>query len=207
MNILYIHGLGSDKNTSTGKYLKQYFGEDNKVIVDTFELLDPQKMLVHLGKMLSKYKIDLIVASSLGAFYALNIGSRLPKVLFNPCMKPSNELPKLIDDLSAKTINKFQMLEKSIYNIVDAEDRATTYAAFAGNDELFSYLSFYKHTYKINFKIISGGHRVGNENIKKVLDEALPKLNFDVAQFTPIPMFESFINLIAGDSDIKKNKV
>ena len=37
-NILYVHGYGSDKNSTTGKYLKQILSPFHNVITNTYDL-------------------------------------------------------------------------------------------------------------------------------------------------------------------------
>ena len=69
-NILYIHGLNSDINSSTYNYLKTGFPEFNW-FSSTFDLLDITGTIRKIDRLIAKHNITTVVGSSLGAFYAL----------------------------------------------------------------------------------------------------------------------------------------
>ena len=94
-NILYIHGLNSDKNSKTFLTLKSHF-LDFEWYTETFDLLNPSVATKQIDDIIKRKNITTIVASSLGAFYGLNIRNSLAKILINPCLIPSIELPKWV---------------------------------------------------------------------------------------------------------------
>ena len=97
MKILYIHGLNSNKDSSTGKMVKKYFTKklNAEVITETFNLLDIEDARKKVYKIIIAQNINVVIASSLGAFVALTLGDAVAKILINPCMLPSTILQSL----------------------------------------------------------------------------------------------------------------
>lgn len=142
-NILYIHGLNSDKNSYTFKILKSSL-KDYNWYTDTFDLLDTDATTHHIEEIIRTNQITTVVASSLGAFYGLNIRDSLAKILINPCMKPSIEIPKLADNVN---VEAFEKMEDDIYSNIDSELRMCTYSVFGDRDELFDYSEMFTQLY------------------------------------------------------------
>lgn len=160
--ILYIHGLGSDANSTTFQTLKQGFPQ-YEWITDTFDLLDIAATKDKLRTLLLTENIDTIVASSLGAFYALGVQNSLAKIVINPCMKPSVELPKLVEEVDTTIFPAFELHNSGLPFtglILDNEMRFCTYGIFSTNDELFSYLPDFKRLYGNRCIEVEGGHRL-----------------------------------------------
>lgn len=79
--IVYLHGLGSGSNSSTGNYLKERLKED--FIVDCPEIpQDPIEAFNYLRNL----HYDLIVGSSLGGLYALLVGYPCKRIIMNPAI-------------------------------------------------------------------------------------------------------------------------
>lgn len=160
-NILYIHGLNSDKNSYTFRTLKSGL-KDYNWYTDTFDLLDTDATTQHIEEIIKTNKISIVVASSLGAFYGLNIRDSLAKILINPCMKPSIEIPKLADNVDTEA---FEKMEDDIYSNIDSELRMCTYSVFGDRDELFDYSDKFTRLYGKKFIRVSGGHILDNETL------------------------------------------
>ena len=168
-NILYIHGLNSDKNSSTFKILKSSL-KDYNWYTDTFDLLDTNATTHHIEEIIRTNQITTVVASSLGAFYGLNIRDSLAKILINPCMKPSIEISKLADNVDTEA---FEEMEKDIYSNIDSELRMCTYSVFGDRDELFDYSEMFTQLYGKNFIRVSGGHILDNETLLSSVQSGL----------------------------------
>ncbi len=86
--ILFIHGLASCGNGTKARALADHFGRDNLVAPDL--PMDPGTAMSALMQILSRTKVDLLVGSSLGGYYAssLNRISPIPTVLVNPTTEP-----------------------------------------------------------------------------------------------------------------------
>lgn len=164
INILYIHGLNSSGNSRTGKLLEEYLGQGYKVFHPTFPQ-DSDAALAQAKNEIHKNNIDIVVASSLGGFIALKLRNVM-KIVINPCMVPSVELPKLgVDDV---TVGRYAQLEKSLFSGIDAEEREITFGVFASYDELFSYKSVFTKYYN-NIYTMNDGHRISPMNIKNII--------------------------------------
>ena len=168
-NILYIHGLNSDKNSYTFKILKSSL-KDYNWYMDTFDLLDTDATTHHIEEIIRTNQITTVVASSLGAFYGLNIRDSLAKILINPCMKPSIEIPKLADNVN---VEAFEKMEDDIYSNIDSELRMCTYSVFGDRDELFDYSEMFTQLYGKNFIRVSGGHILDNETLLSSVQSGL----------------------------------
>lgn len=202
MKILYIHGLNSSKESTTGQHVKEYLKshdmENVKLVRETFDLLDVKNTRNRIMNIVTRQGIDLVIASSLGAFYALDLAEVVMKIVINPCMMPSMEIPKLVPDVDPKIIQEFKKMEASIYSSIDGEVKEMTRAAFGTHDELFSYKMFYKSKYGNRFMTVNSGHRPDKHvlfDILAVLMERLPVMKQPIVT----PVFESFVNLYKED--------
>lgn len=200
MKILYIHGYGSDGNSTTAQHIRNVI-TDVEVISPTFiDYSSVHNIKINIKKIsniIVKHNIDIIVASSMGAFIASKF-SGFPMVLINPCLKPSIELPKLITNMSDKQILEFMRFEKTV---IDEESRLYTHGIFSDNDELFSYRDeFIKKYGNRNVWNINDGHRISLRNVKTTLVEAINELYDDMCKFNSLNeseivcLNESYIN-------------
>ena len=172
-NILYIHGLNSDKNSYTFKTLKSGL-KDYNWYTDTFDLLNPSVATKQIDDIIKRKNITTIVASSLGAFYGLNVRASLAKILINPCMKPSIEIPKLADNVDVEVFDK---MEKDIYSNIDGELRMCTYAVLGDRDELFDYSEMFSRLYGKNFIKVKGSHILDNDTLLSSVQSGLRYFN------------------------------
>lgn len=174
MNILYIHGLGGNKEGASGQYIKAFFEQsgNHQVHLETFDLVSIESTINQIKELLKIWRIDCIMATSLGAFYALLFQESHRIILTNPCMLPSIEIPKLTP-LHSETIQEFQKLENRLYSDEGNHCTRQIFAAFADGDELFSYRDFFLRHYP-DCPVISfpGNHQLSKEALQKVLDES-----------------------------------
>ena len=114
--------------------------------------------------------ISKVIGSSLGGFIVLNLGNEFKKIVFNPCMKPSVELPKL--GAPEKMVAKYTSIENTFFSNLkgDELDKATTCGFFGDSDELFGpygykllFKSYYRNAYNIKC-----GHKIEDSAIKKI---------------------------------------
>lgn len=172
MNILYIHGLGGNKEGSNGKLIKQTFEQQRQhhVFLETFNLLKPQETFPQIEELLKTFHIHWIMATSLGAFYTLVIPGKYGKILTNPCMLPSVEIPKLIE-VSPQSVHKFKQLENHIYSDRNNKQARNILAAFADHDELFSYQDYFNQQYPKSTSItFKGSHHLNPAAIQEIKD-------------------------------------
>lgn len=182
--ILYIHGFGSDANSSTAKEISKGLGANHKVMTHSFnnsyELVDTMIENIEVARKLIKdNNIDLVVGTSMGAFIAINCHD-ITKVINNPCMLPSEQLKlRAVPEITDTELEKYKELESSL--IISPFDKDNTYGLFGMNDELFSYIDLFKKKYNPkNIYTMDDRHQISNENIHNklvpLIIEAIRKL-------------------------------
>lgn len=174
MNIVYIYGWNSSPNSDTGKVLQALFPKHN-VISPEYDQHNPIEAIEYFNNFIPENKINALVASSFGAFIALNIRHVIFRFLINPCIKPSIELPKL-EEVSLDFISQCQKIE-NLEIIVDDEDMRFTTAFFATEDELFSYKTTYLAQGYFNFfDLEHENHHLSHNGLQFVAEEIKKKL-------------------------------
>ena len=217
--ILYIHGLDGSPNGSTGVAIREFF-EDDIVISPKFDnLLDFGKTFDQIRSILNTEDINIIVGHSLGAFYTLALNTdEASKIIINPCMFPSLEIPTLVD-VDSQWIQEMTDIENRIYEEANSLIRQTTFAIFGKNDNLFSYKDTFNSLYRatgikglINSIIVPGEHRVPASSLERGLENAIyyantldEMLHFDEVK---IKLDEHFLNIDthSTNSNIAKYK-
>lgn len=94
--ILFIHGLASDRNSTTGKRVKEILSDYGEVIYEDFNPQDIDEMLEKLHKKINDEGFTMLVGHSFGGFWTLianTIPKKLNKIVINPCYYPSIEIP------------------------------------------------------------------------------------------------------------------
>lgn len=194
--VLVIHGFGGSKNSETGLRIKSILEKMDplyKVTLETFDLLDIKGTQRKIKNIMSNLDYCMIIAHSLGAFYCLDYTDSVAKIIINPCMKPSIELPKLLINCSKEereSFNKnfnsnmdllkedFSKVENTLYDSIssDNERKYTTYGIFGINDELFSYKDLYKSTCNASermFTIVESGHKLSERDLNISIHNAI----------------------------------
>ncbi len=177
--ILYIHGYGAPENSTTGSEIQRKLGDKAKVFMPGFsnEVEKFGNTLANIQKaqdFVTDNKIDLVIASSMGGFTALQL-TGVRKILINPCMVPSDIFRMgILPDISEAEIEKYVEIEN---RSVSQEEKKLTYSLFATNDELFSYKSRFENLYNPakSFSMI-GKHVISPKNIREDLLPLIEKL-------------------------------
>ena len=107
MNLIYIHGLDSDANSTKGLLLDEYCQQHHPDIsVHRPDLNQPPQVvfdkLVHLVEELGKGSKVVFVGSSLGGYFATLISNETgcAALLINPSTQPHITLQRFEEDLS-----------------------------------------------------------------------------------------------------------
>lgn len=177
IKILYIHGYGSGENSITGSEIQRKLGDKAKVFMPGFsnEVEKFHNMLANIQKaqdFVSENKIDLVIASSMGGFTALQVKG-VRKILINPCMVPSDIFRmEILPDISNAEIEKYLEMENQTISL---EEINMTYSLFATHDELFSYKQRFDQLYDASKSFsMPGKHVISPKNIRENL---LPLIN------------------------------
>ena len=170
--ILYIHGLGSDSNSGTGNYIKEFLKDDYEIIIPSWDLIsNPFDTIKAINKFILENDITLVIASSLGAFFALNQNPEVRRILINPCLEPSVQIPKLIE-LKESQINSFKHIESTMVEYIPPS-HPNIFAGFGDKDELFNYQDLFRERYDNNMIVVEGGHKLPKDSLEEVIKKGL----------------------------------
>ena len=177
--ILYVHGFNGSPNGTTGTFIKNFF-KDAIIIAPELDLLDYDNTISKLKDIIKDNTITIVVGHSLGAFYTLALNTdEAFKIVINPCLYPSVELPKLCP-LADEWIEKISTAEKILYTHITGLIRQTTFAIFSNNDELFSYKTVLDEIYGAsgikstkNFIAVEGTHHIPPQSLELGLAAAM----------------------------------
>lgn len=174
--ILYVYGLGSSPQSTTASTLDELLrSSDMEIVTTEYSQAEPELGLAQLERFIEAKKPDGIVASSLGAFFALALDTTIPRILINTCFRPSVELPKLGYD-SSKYKPVEEHLQREYHNQPPAYLFEDVVCLFGTNDELFSYkekLSMLFPTYTFNC-----GHRPDKQALTEMLPHIVHHVNY-----------------------------
>ena len=173
--ILYVYGLGSSPQSTTASTLGELLrSSDMEIVTTEYNQAEPKLGLSQLERFIESEKLDGIVASSLGAFFALVLNPLIPRILINICFRPSVELPKLgYDGSKYKPIEDY--LQREYHNQPPVYLFEDVVCLFGSNDELFSYkdeMSMLFPTYTFNC-----GHHPDKQALIEMLPYIVNKVN------------------------------
>lgn len=183
-NALYIHGFMGNPEGGTFKTLQKTLKNWNIYSISFPDLhTDVEKTQGLISDYCKSKKIDMLIGASLGAFYVLQYKDIIDKLVINPCLYPSIEIPKLRDRttgnpiiLSDKVLSDFREMEK--YEDISETQKPRTFGIFAKDDELFHFkesfdkLFCYKECYYPNSILINGHHSIEEEFLTDGLQQA-----------------------------------
>lgn len=169
-NILYVHGFGGNGEGSSAKLLKESLKLNNidaNVIAPTFPYMNPNEC-VDMIKSMSK-DVDLIVASSLGAFYSMQVLGKF-KVLVNLAM-PEN-LYKLDEDIGTEFMYDLNFQKDMFFtHYLDSEFRYETFLICGNQDTLATNKEIIEENfYKERIYSVNMGHKLDETGAQKVCE-------------------------------------
>lgn len=197
MKIIYVHGLGSGANSSTGELLKEVFPEHEVICAEM--PIEPFKAYMYLKDLVIRERPNLLIGTSLGGFYAMLIAGP-KKLLINPALKASEAIKDVIGLgeydyhcarmdgaekylVNEKMIEELAALEKTFYEkLLDMEVKSETFAIFGDSDNLFSYKSFFEENFREEnvYEVENMSHRLSKydmDKVKPIVEEILAKKN------------------------------
>lgn len=213
--ILFIYGYGGSPESTFCQLIRDALPKNE------FEVLCPvypQEDLTEARKLLHEFiknkHIDLIIGTSLGGFITLSLDTDLPRVVINPCMMPSAELPKLTprdghpeDQLASPEMLKSYREYEDHVNHGFYNRSTKIIGLFAEKDELLgtkyqdSFKTYYDHAHNI-----PGGHHGNSEAIpaicKAIQDAIKPILYIDMDNV--LADFEGYVKHDLSD-EIKRS--
>jgi len=180
--ILFIYGYGGSPKSKFCKLIREALPkEEFEVVCYTYPQEDCALARNFLQVVIEREQIDLVMGTSLGGFITLSLATDLPKIVLNPCMIPSVELPLLHprqdhpDDVlpSAELISTYQPFEEMVNSGSDNHSRRVI-GLFANGDELLG------TKYKLPFieaygeaRSMPGSHHGNSEAIPVIVKAVL----------------------------------
>ena len=165
VNILFIHDYDSVGNSAAALLLKSLVKEYARLVAPDFTK-NPKAAIKKSVSVIDLYRIDLIVGNSYGGFIALNIPKLIPKILINPILEPSKELPKRYPE-AEKSIHDFIELETKFSNKhITEEEKTITYCLFPKHDKEISCKDAFSKLYP-HIETIHGGREMTSAAIEK----------------------------------------
>ena len=138
--ILYIYGWNSSPQSETFKTLQELLPQHNLISIPYDQTNPPEAINFFNNYYIPNSKINLVVGSSFGGFIASHIKHSIFKILINPCLQPSTEIPKL-NKIPNNLLEEYKRLES--LKKADDEETHFTHAFFSTHDELFSHKELY----------------------------------------------------------------
>lgn len=213
INILYIHGLGSSSESSTGRFLGEQSNEFVTFYHPSFSA-SPKKALSEINEFIKSHDIQIVIGSSMGGFYALQCNC-LFGVVVNPALTPIQDIKKAFGYGEFSLVNApgtyeidesfYQELEEILMNNYGCVDgwfkhfpKSKDFCGlFGADDNLFSH---YEDFHSINEEdvVLVGdmGHRLDEEGqgLLKMLIDIILARHFAV----------SLDGIVAKDTDLSK---
>ena len=130
VRIVCVHGYKGKAENLTYRRLKRLIPSVD-IIAEEYDLTDGTAVM----KRIEELKPDILSGNSLGAFYAMAYEGNCKRILINPCLVPSVEIPKLDTFVSADAVGYWIELEKRVL----VPRYTNTFGIFAKDDELFRF--------------------------------------------------------------------
>lgn len=201
MQLLYVHGLGGTKNGSTSQNLKDIC-EKNNITFHSFDVpFKPKDAVAKIKDYVKENNIDVVVSSSLGAFYTLAsslefILSKKKKrevkfIVINPAFDAYNDIlnnfgkgNKEYRGIREDGIQTYKLdddfykelkdIQKEFYKKIKNKYFNSWSGYFSTNDEYFSHKAdFRKHSLKIC--TINDTHHIGKKNLEIIVSGIKPR--------------------------------
>ncbi len=103
MNILYLHGLNGNNISERTEWLSKY----GKLINPKMDYKNYIESFKFLEKLVIKYKIDVVVGSSMGGFLGFHLANYygLSSILLNPALLITNIVNPNIKQFAKRTLH------------------------------------------------------------------------------------------------------
>lgn len=167
---LFIHGYLGDGDSKTGICVKEALKDEYDFICPNFDLTDVNGTLAKINEILKNENIELLSGTSLGSFYVLAADFSGQKLIVNPCMKPSEEIPLLHSDrkIPEEILTLWKTVENQIFN---EKNTQKIQGFFANSDELFGdkYIPLFEHCFGKEYYRFDGGHHGYNPNLTEAV--------------------------------------
>ncbi|MBQ0049732.1 MAG: hypothetical protein KBT12_05815 [Bacteroidales bacterium] len=185
MKIIYAHGFASAGSSGTATHLRNMLYEQGVQVLSPDLPTSPRLAMPFLHDYVEKEQPDLIVATSMGAFYAEQLrGYR--RILVNPSFQMSRLLifrgmgrhefrNKRADGakdfkVDKQMIAEFKEVEKNSFQYITPEEKELVWGLFGNNDRNVNCQpEFKKHYGTAHFQIFDGEHFLNDKVLKQAV--------------------------------------
>ena len=173
LKILYVHGYGGSANGSTSQLIAKYRASDS-VYAPAIDYRNPEKSVKEIAEYVRSYNPDVIMASSLGGYYVLQLNVGIPRLVINPALP--KDLEKIDND--SEFINA---LESQLDRLED-KSRDMVYVFCGDNDDVAPNCKYFMKRYANNAAYVvehgDMGHNVSEECMKNEINSMLNRIEF-----------------------------
>lgn len=190
--ILYIHGFASSGASGTPQMLRQQLYEQGVRVLSPDVPTMPTEALPFLRRFVESERPDLIVGTSMGAFYAEQLRGTL-RILINPSfhmarlltfrgMGRCEFLNRRADGakdfkIDRAMIDAFRAIERNAFRDITPADRRLVWGLFADKDESVDHRAdFLRHYGRERFVEFAGGHRLNDRTLNHVVVPLVERL-------------------------------
>lgn len=206
INLVYLHGFGSNNQTEKGILLKKTFSGDNFNVIVPNLPVDHLEAITLIKNILSVKGEFILIGTSLGGFYAdfFNKIADVPCLLMNPLINPEQMERHIGTNKNYNSNLDFEYTKENFRNLIELsnkknEDDYTTspsYVLAAIDDEICDWKDASKFFTKDNHwfqKSPSGGHRFSNNKmfIDTLKELIIDSTGFDFASILNDEVYES----------------
>ena len=180
--IVYLHGFGSSGESSTVKHLRKIMTKYDVFAPDI--PVNPAEALPFLKDYCEECKPDVIIGTSMGAMYAMQMHS-YNRICVNPALRMS-ELTDILKPgtfkyfqptqsgethftITEDTIQQFRNMEAHMFDDVNSSNRLFCWGFFGDEDTTVNCQEEFEKYFAPSIQTFHGGHRMSN----KILDEVI----------------------------------
>ena len=180
--IVYFHGFGSSGQSSTVKHLSKKLPQYTVLAPDI--PVNPSEALPFLKKYCEENCPDLIIGTSMGAMYAMQMHN-YTRICVNPALRMS-ELTDILKPgtfeyfqpplsgekhftITEETIQQFREMEAHMFDGVNQMNRLYCWGFFGDNDTTVNCREEFEKHFAPNITTFQGGHRMNNRTLDEVV--------------------------------------
>ena len=172
VKVLYVYGYGGSRMSSSVEKMRRALPADGyEVLCYDYPQRDCAAALRFLKEKIRQHHIDVVMGSSLGAFLTLCLDVDIPKLVANPCLVPSVELPKL-KPLPGKPLPSAEMIATyAPFEPLAFEHLPVgSHCFMAEGDELLGTRYLDTMQQHLPTTLIPGGHRLTDDAVKEIAE-------------------------------------
>jgi predicted esterase YcpF (UPF0227 family) len=180
--IVYLHGFGSNGQSSTVGYLSKRLPECNVLAPDI--PINPFEAMPFLQNYCKQHQADLIIGTSMGAMYAIQL-TDYPRICVNPALRMSqltdilkpgtfeffqpNKNGETLFTITEDTIQQFRDMEAHMYDGFTKENCKDCWGFFGDEDTTVNWKEEFANHFAPNIQTFHGGHRMTNAILREVI--------------------------------------